>query len=243
MRTWNMLRLFPCGAGLCRRQRKSKSLKKSLRFSLGIIITLMAVPTVYSIVVFRFYTVRYDRIIMTVSLANSLSRVAKEELEGEIWDVVSGLKSFNEGLQFRLLREIRVGIADMRETTSEDNLEILEVASRTEKTLEKYVELLGRQIVAQEPVSRNEEVMEQIRGVSAVLGDVFQEYIVAEIESAEFRDNLVNHSLNVCLVRNVALYGYDFASCSLCDFLCGLLCFVDVKLHLCAKDQRRIQVL
>ena len=221
MRTWNMLRLFPCGAGLCRRQRKSKSLKKSLRFSLGIIITLMAVPTVYSIVVFRFYTVRYDRIIMNVSLANSLSRVAKEELEGEIWDVVSGLKSFNEGLQFRLLREIRVGIADMRETTSEDNLEILEVASRTEKTLEKYVELLGRQIVAQEPVSRNEEVMEQIRGVSAVLGDVFQEYIVAEIESAESANqNIRRWAFNLFLIQLVIsglaflIAMYDFSSLS-----------------------------
>ncbi len=166
-------------------EKKSKSLKKSLRFSLVVIILLMVIPTMYSIVMFRFYTVRYDRIIMNVSSANSLSKVAKEELEGEIWDVVSGLKSFNEGRQYQLLRQVRVGIADMREGTSEENLEILEVASRTEKTLERYVELLGSQIVKQDPVSKNEEVMEQIRGVSSVLNDVFQSYIVAEIESAE----------------------------------------------------------
>ncbi|MBQ3798917.1 MAG: two-component sensor histidine kinase, partial [Treponema sp.] len=149
---------------------KSKSIKKSLRYSLVFMILLMVIPTVYSVAVFSFYTVRYDRIIMNVSSANSLSRVAKEELEGEIWEVVSGLKSFNDGRQYQLLRQIRIGIADMRKGTSEESKEILEVANRTEKTLEKYVELLGRQIEDRESVSKNEEVMEQIRGVSSLLG-------------------------------------------------------------------------
>lgn len=202
-------------------KKKSKSLKKSLRFSLGIIILLMAVPTVYSIVVFRFYTVRYDRIIMNVSSANTLSKVAKEELEGEIWDVVSGLKTFNEGRQFQLLREIRVGIMDMRATTSESNIEILEVASRTEKTLEKYVGMLGNQIVKQDPVSRNEEVMEQIRGVSSVLNDIFQEFIVAEIESAESANRNIRHwAFNLFLIQLVIsglaflIAMYDFSNLS-----------------------------
>ncbi|MBQ6566655.1 MAG: sensor histidine kinase [Treponema sp.] len=181
---------------------KSKSIKKSLRYSLVFMILLMVIPTVYSVAVFSFYTVRYDRIIMNVSSANSLSRVAKEELEGEIWEVVSGLKSFNDGRQYQLLRQIRIGIADMRKGTSEESKEILEVANRTEKTLEKYVELLGRQIEDRESVSKNEEVMEQIRGVSSLLGDIFQEYIVAEIESAESANNNIRfQSFNIFLIQ------------------------------------------
>lgn len=181
---------------------KSKSIKKSLRYSLVFMILLMVVPTVYSVAVFSFYTVRYDRIIMNVSSANNLSKVAKEELEGEIWEVVSGLKSFNDGRQYLLLRQIRIGIADMRKGTSEESKEILEVASRTEKTLEKYVELLGRQIEDRESVSKNEEVMEQIRGVSSLLGDIFQEYIVAEIESAESANNNIRQqSFNIFLIQ------------------------------------------
>ncbi len=181
---------------------KSKSLKNSLRYSLVFMILLMVVPTVYSVAVFSFYTMRYDRIIMNVSSANNLSKVAKEELEGEIWDIVSGLKSFNSGRQYQLLRQIRVGIADMQKGTSEGSREILEVASRTEKTLEKYVELLGRQIEDRESVSKNEEVMEQIRGVSSLLGDIFQEYIVAEIESAESANNNIRQqSFNIFLIQ------------------------------------------
>ena len=202
-------------------KKKSKSLKKSLRFSLGIIILLMVVPTIYSIVVFRFYTVRYDRIIMNVSSANTLSKVAKGELEGEMWEIVSGQKTFNEGRQFQLLREIRVGIMDMRRTTSESNIEILEVASRTEKTLEKYVDLLGTQIADQDPVSKNEEVMEQIRGVSSVLNDIFQEFIVAEIESAESANrNIRRWAFNLFLIQLVIsalaflIAMYDFSNLS-----------------------------
>lgn len=187
-----------------RMTKKSKSLKNSLRFSLVFMILLMLVPTIYSVAVFSFYTVRYDSIIMNVSSANNLSKVAKEELEGEIWEVVSGLKPFNNGMQYQLLRQIRVGIAEMREGTSEDSKEILEVASRTEKTLEKYVVLLGHQIMDRKPVSENEEVMEQIRGVSSLLGDIFQEYIVAEIESAESANNNIRQqSFNIFLIQIV----------------------------------------
>ncbi|MCR5623060.1 MAG: sensor histidine kinase [Treponema sp.] len=183
-------------------EKRSKSLKKSLSSAIVIIILLMLIPTLYSIAVFRFYTVRYDRIIMNVSSANSLRKIAKEELEGEIWEVVSGLKSFNDGRQYLLLREVRIGIAGMMDETSEASLEILEVASRTEKTLEKYVVLLGEQIVNHEPVSKNEEVMEQIRGVASVLNDVLQEYIVTEIESAESANiGIRRWSFNLFLIQ------------------------------------------
>ena len=53
---------------------------------------------------------------------------------------------------------------------------------------------------------------------------------VAEIESAKLRDYLVDHCLNVSLVRNVALYCNDLPACCLCNFLRGLLSFVNVKI-------------
>lgn len=191
-----------CRNGATDMNLKSMSLKRNLRFAFFIIIFLMIIPTVYSIVVFRFYTARYDRIILNVSEANRLSRIAKEDLENEIWEIVSGLKTVNTGNQYSLLRTIRVGVSDMQESSSPETKEILKVARRTEKTLEKYVQLLETQITNHESVSKNEEVMEQIRGVASLLADIFQDYIIAEIESAESANqNIRRWSFNLFTIQ------------------------------------------
>ena len=92
------------------------------------------------------HTSRYDKILTNVSQANKLGIIAKVQVADEIWDIVAGLKTFNQGQQYLMLREIRNGIASMKETSSPENRELLEVASRTEKTLEKYTQRLGDQI-------------------------------------------------------------------------------------------------
>lgn len=154
----------------------------------------MMIPAVYSIITFRVHTNRYDRIIANASLANQLRNTAKVDIADEIWDIVAGLVPFNEGRQYIMLRELRVGISQMKKTTgrSKDCIELLNVASRTEKTLEKYVSLLETQIKNNASVADNQEIMEQIRGVSALLDDILQEFIMAEIESAE----RVNHRIH-----------------------------------------------
>ena len=178
------------------------SIKNSLRFSYLLIIALLIIPTVYSIIIFRLHANQYDRIITNVSHANQLSQVARGGLVDEVWNVVAGLKSFNEGSQYIMLREIRVGLSDIMKSCSVENREFLEVASRTEKTLEKYVERLGNQIAANASVAENQEVMEQVRGVSSLLSDILQDFIVSEMEVAEqTNENIHRASFNLTLVQ------------------------------------------
>lgn len=184
---------------------RKRSISASFRLTYIFIILIMIIPIGYSMVVLRIQTRRYDSIISNVAYANYLSSVVQQDLSSEIWAVVAGTKRFNDGQQYIMLRQVRVGIADMMKSASASSREVLEVASRTEKTLEKYVQLLGAQIEMKSPVSENENAMEQIRGVSALLGDLMQEFIIAEIEGAEVTNENTRRSSFFLFVIEIAI--------------------------------------
>ena len=162
---------------------KTASIKKNVAFSFLLIIIMMVLPTVYSVTTFHIHTSRYDKILTNVSQANKLGIIAKVQVADEIWDIVAGLKTFNQGQQYLMLREIRNGIASMKETSSPENRELLEVASHTEN-------------------AENQSIMEEIRGVASLLYDIFQDYIVEEIKSAETaNERMRNSSLALTIIQ------------------------------------------
>ena len=75
---------------------KTNSIKKHLSFSYIFIIVLMIIPTAYSIIAQRMYTLQYDKIITNVSRANRLSQIVKTEISDEIWNIVAGKVDFAE---------------------------------------------------------------------------------------------------------------------------------------------------
>ncbi|MCR5762886.1 MAG: sensor histidine kinase [Treponema sp.] len=177
-------------------RKKPSSIRINLWASYIVIICFMMIPAIYSIITFRLHTSRYDRIIANASLANQLRYIAKVEIEDEIWDIVAGLIPFNEGRQYSMLREVRVGIASMKKSSERTGAskELLNVAARTEKTLEKYVSLLETQITNNASVADNQDVMDQIRSVSSLLDDILQEFIMSEIESAAKVNNRIHRA-------------------------------------------------
>lgn len=163
----------------------SRSIKKTIQFSYILIITLMVLPTIYSVSVSRTYTNRYDKLITNVSRANRLNQMVKIEISDEIWDIVAGKTIFSEGRQYEIISNIRKGIEEMAvSTVLVKNRQYLEVSSRALLTLEKYVDLLGTQIENSDPVADNEIILEEVRGVASLIYDILQDFIVAEIESA-----------------------------------------------------------
>lgn len=174
--------------------RPQKSIKDQIRFSYILIISIMILPAVYSVFVSRAHTRQYDGIITNVSRANELNQTVKISISDEIWDIVAGKKKFSEGDQYIILREIRSGIADMYSRTApEKNRQLLEVAARAEKTLEKHVDRLGEQMKNGAKVSETEKTLEDVRGVASLITDILQDFIVAEIQSAA----LTNESIRI----------------------------------------------
>lgn len=164
---------------------KSQSIKERIKISYVIIILLMITPPVITIFSFVVQMTRYDLIITNVSKANRLNQTVKMDISNEIWDIVAGNKKFDEGRQYDIIDGINESLQDIMRTTEErENRQMLEVAGRAVDTLKRNIDRLGNQMANHSPVSANEESLDEIRGVSALISDILQDFIVRVIESA-----------------------------------------------------------
>jgi len=163
----------------------SASIIKTIKTSHVVIIALLLVPLIMSIAVTFINTLIYDRLISNVDKTNRLNQVVRTEVTNELWDIVAGNKSFSSGSQYIIIDGINSGLQDIMRTTSEtQNRQILEVAGRAMQTLLRYVNRLGSQMENNFPVIENERMLDEIRGVSALVSELLQDFIVREIESA-----------------------------------------------------------
>ncbi len=178
-----------------REMKKKISLESRLYHSYIFIILLMVLPTIYAVIVQRIHSAQYDTIITNVSLANNINSIAKNAISNELWSIVSGRKQFTDGEQYRMLMDIKEGIDKLEANTKEEKgREKLIVANRTEVTLHKNITTLGLQINSGATVAKNEEFLDEIRGITALLSDILQEYIIIEIEEAQRTNEAIKTS-------------------------------------------------
>ena len=163
----------------------STSIIKTIKTSHIVIIFLLLIPLVLSIIFTVFNTISYDRLIKNVEKTNHMNQIVKTEISNELWDIVAGNKSFEDGTQYQIINGIRDQIVDIMATTGEiENRRLLEVADRSINTLTRYVDRLGLQMKHRYSVIENERMLDEIRGVSMLVSDILQDFIVLEIESA-----------------------------------------------------------
>jgi len=163
----------------------SASIVKTIKTSHIIIIFLLLIPLIISLILTIFNTISYDRLITNVEKTNRLIQIVKTDITNELWDIVAGNKTFEDGSQNQIIANIHNQIWDIMVTTSVgENRQLLEVADRSMNTLTSYVTRLGQQMEQRSPVIENERMLDDIRGVSALVSDILQEFIVLEIESA-----------------------------------------------------------
>ena len=103
-----------------------------------------------------------------------------------MWNIVAGKTEFKEGKQYEIIDGVNSQIRWMIANTDSEKGKIkLEVILRTMETLTHYVDRMGRQIESGNRVAENEQVLENIRGVSDLVNDLVQEYILFEVNRAQ----------------------------------------------------------
>ncbi len=186
----------------------STSLRQTLKMSYIIIICLMFVAPAISLVSSWFQTVQYDRMITNVSRTNRLNLIIRTDISNEIWDIVAGNKNFDAGSQYQIIDDVNRRLEEIFENTEvRENRRLLEVAGRAMDTLTGYVDMLGTQIENQFLVTRNEEILDEIRGVADLISDLLQDFIVLEIEAAAATNEKIKR---VALVLTVLELGSLF---------------------------------
>ena len=103
-----------------------------------------------------------------------------------MWNVVAGKVEFEKGRQYEIIGQVNDQIESMMANTNSDKSKIkLEVILRTMDTLTGYVDKMGEQIEQGSRVAENELVLENIRGVSEVVEESVQDYMLFEVKQAE----------------------------------------------------------
>jgi len=152
-----------------------------------VIFMLASINTALILEALRFQR-RYDAIITNITTANSINGYIKPAIDTEMWNIVAGKKDFKDGDQYRIIEQVNAQIEWMMANSNSDKSRInLEVIRRTMDTLTRYVDKMGAQIEQGSRVAHNERVLEDIRGVSEVIEESVQVYILDEVRQAELQ--------------------------------------------------------
>jgi two-component system sensor histidine kinase YesM len=164
------------------------SLRAKILFSFFTVILLLALINSLLILEVLRFNRQYDAIINNITTANSINGYIKPAIDTEMWNIVAGKKDFKAGDQYQIIAQVDAQIESMMANTDSDKSRIkLEVIRRTMGTLTGYVDKMGEQIANGSRVAENELVLENIRGVSDVVEESVQDYMLFEVNQAEQR--------------------------------------------------------
>ncbi|MCB8978422.1 MAG: histidine kinase [Ardenticatenaceae bacterium] len=162
------------------------SLRTKILLSFFTVILLISTMNILLILEVIRFNRQYDAIITNITTANSINGYIKSSIDSEMWNIVSGKTEFAEGDQYAIIQQVNRQIESMMANAESDKSRIkLEVIYRTMNTLTHYVDKMGEQIAAGSRVVENEQVLEDIRGVSAVVEETVQDYMLFEVNQAE----------------------------------------------------------
>ncbi len=177
---------------------------KILISSLTVIFLIVAVNALMIMNFLRFNR-QYDAIITNITTANSINGYIKPAIDTEMWNIVAGKTDFKNGKQYEIIAHVNDQIATlMANTTSDQSRAKLEVVRRTMGTLTSYVNKMGAQIEQGSRVADNELVLENIRGVSDVVEESIQDFMLVEVNhaDAQYEQNkkLLNSLMSLYLI-------------------------------------------
>jgi len=162
------------------------SLRAKILLSFFTVILLLSAVNILLITEMLRFNSQYNAIIGNITTANSINGYIKPAIDTEMWGIVSGRTEFAEGQQYQIIEQVNSQLDFLMANAKTDKSEIkLEVIRRTMGTLTYYVDLMGEQIEQGSRVQKNEEVLDNIRGVSTVIEDSIQDYMLFEVNEAE----------------------------------------------------------
>ena len=164
------------------------SLRAKILFSFFAVILLLSTMNIFLMLEVLQFNRQYDAIISNITTANSINGYIKPSVDTEMWNIVSGKTEFDQGNQYQIIQQVNSQIESMIANTESDKSRIkLEVILRTMNTLTHYVDKMGQEIEAGSRVAEHEKILEDIRGVSEVVEESVQDYMLFEVNEAEQR--------------------------------------------------------
>lgn len=199
MRGWTDRVLARLGTG--------KSISRRLKISFVVLMVLLLIPAVVSLGMMLRYAQTYHGVIRQVERISSLKPVVQSQIAEEMWCVVAGHISFEDGGQYDMINHVNDEIDALAQSAAPDNRQALTVARRTMNTLVNYIDRIGEQIRTEQPIAESEALLEEVRSVSSLAADMLAEYADAEIGAAARASDKLQTTLTFMVVILLALLG------------------------------------
>lgn len=184
------------------------TIRSKIVVSFAVVIFLMSFLNVALMISSLSYNDQYNAIVTNITAANSINGIVKTSIDAEMWDIIAGKKSFQEGRQYEIIDEINANIRQiMKHVSSKESSMRLDVTLRTMETLKHYVDVIGEQIKQKKKVADNEKVLEEIRSVSALVEEDIQDFILYELKSCELVKQGIQKNINRWVITNIIVLG------------------------------------
>ena len=183
------------------------SLHGLLRQSLLRSVVCMILPVCVLAGLLVVLTQRYGADIALTTRASEVRTVLVQDLPDEVWNVVSGRISFEDGRQRMLIDSALHELNDMLDSAGEDEAQYLNAALRAIRTIDSYVDQLETQMDAGAAVSRNESLYREIHSVGHLAGSMLDRYIENEIARMGRFNARIQHGLGAAALALIALVG------------------------------------
>lgn len=167
-----------------RRINRRESISRRLKTAFTMLIAILLIPSVVILVMMLRYTNAYSDVIHQVERVSSLKPLVQTQIGDEMWYVVAGHKSFDGADQYQMIDHVNSEIEALAKTADPQNQITLTVARRTMDTLVNYIDRMGEMIRTEQPITESEQLLEEVRNVSSLVGDMLSEYADNEIRAA-----------------------------------------------------------
>ena len=189
------------------RLNNNSSIIQRLKISFLILIGLLVIPALVSVSMMAVYSRSYHGVIQRVERVSALKPIVRQEIPREVWYIVAGHITFEEGSQYALMDSIQEEIDALARSAQQDSQKELLVARRSMHTLRQYVDSIGELMRTEQPVAKSEALWEEVRNVSALVGEMLEEYADAEISAAALTSRYLNHTLTAVVAALLLLLG------------------------------------
>ena len=185
-------------------------LSHRLSVSFRTIMIMMVVPAIISVLMMIGFSQLYYSFLSRAERINDLNTVVVDTLTNELFNIVAGRGSFEDGPQEELLRGVNDTLDSLIKEGAASRLE-LTVARRTGDTLGSYIKRLGEQMKRGATVEENFLVHEEIRNVSSLMADMFRDAVSTEIQAATQTGRQLRTVLAVTTALEAALIVFALA--------------------------------
>ena len=160
------------------------SIVRQVRQSVSTIALMLILPVIAGLVTTLLYTSRYQAMIRRMDRAAELKPIVETTLAENLFSVAAGRTTFGNSGAEQLIAQVTRTMDDLLKETSGTGHLQLTVARRTMTTLEQYILQIRDGMAEGVPISRIEQIVDEVRDVGRLIADMIDAFISQEITNA-----------------------------------------------------------